>query len=84
MAASIGFLLMAHAGVHATSSEDSTYNFLAIADWGDDGAGQKAAAIGLGVIAEQIEAKQVFVRCFCCCFVFVVAGIDCPLYILFY
>ena len=62
MAACAIAFLVAHTGAHAASGEDSTYNFLAIADWGDDGVGQKAAAIGLGVIAEQIGAKQASVH----------------------
>ena len=39
----------------------ATYNFLAIGDWGDDNAGQLAAAAGMGFIADQINATQVFV-----------------------
>ncbi len=39
----------------------STYNFLALADWGDDGLGQSAAAAGLGRVAETINATSVFV-----------------------
>ena len=39
----------------------STYNFLALADWGDDGAGQHAAAVGLGTIAASINAQSVYV-----------------------
>ena len=59
MVAPLAIALLVATHAHAASSEDSSYNFLAMGDWGDDGAGQKAAAVGLGVIAEQIEAKQV-------------------------
>jgi hypothetical protein len=38
-----------------------TYNFLALADWGADHAGQYAAAAGMGAVAEEIGATQVFV-----------------------
>ena len=33
--------------------------FLAMGDWGADTAAQKAAAVGMGVIAEAINATQV-------------------------
>ena len=47
----------------ATASAQSpaeTYNFLAVGDWGDDSAGQHAAAAGMGLVAKQINATQVF------------------------
>jgi len=31
-----------------------TYNFLALADWGADHAGQYAAAAGMGSVAEEV------------------------------
>jgi hypothetical protein len=50
-------------GSNAATHDDpsTTYNFLAIADWGNDDVGQHAAAAGLGVVAAQINATQVFV-----------------------
>jgi len=38
-----------------------TYNFLALADWGEDNAGQYATAKGLGDMAVELNATQVFV-----------------------
>ena len=38
----------------------ATYNFLAIGDWGDDSVGQAAAAAGMGAVAAEINAHQVF------------------------
>lgn len=39
----------------------TTYNFVALADWGEDNEGQYATAAGLGEVAENINATQVFV-----------------------
>ena len=36
-----------------------TYNFLAIGDWGDDSADQKANAAGMGAVAAEIDAALV-------------------------
>lgn len=36
-----------------------SFNFLAVGDWGDDSAGQHAAAAGMGMVAEEISATQV-------------------------
>jgi hypothetical protein len=48
--------------VAAASAQDpsSTYNFLTLADWGNDSPGQVAAAAGLGDVAAQIDANMVF------------------------
>jgi len=44
------------------SHEDpsTTYNYLTTADWGDDTLGQYACAAGMGAVATEIDAQQVF------------------------
>lgn len=37
-----------------------TWNFLAIGDWGNDSPGQHAAAVGMGTVAAEINATQVY------------------------
>jgi len=54
-------ILCATADAVITENPATTYNFLALADWGEDNPGQYATAEGMGVIAESINAKQVFV-----------------------
>jgi len=49
--------------VQSTVSHDDpslTYNYVALADWGNDGPGQYAAAAGLAAVAKEIDAQQVF------------------------
>ena len=43
-----------------STDPQTTYNYLALGDWGDDSAGQRAAAAGMGVVAAEIDATQVF------------------------
>lgn len=46
----------------AVSHDDPslTYNYVALADWGNDSPGQYAAAAGLAAVAKEIDAQQVF------------------------
>ena len=45
--------------VSGSVDPSTTYNFLAIGDWGEDDVTQLAAAAGMGVVAAEIGAKQV-------------------------
>ena len=48
----------------AAVTDEPTWNFLAIGDWGNDSPGQHAAAAGMGEVAAQINATQVYVAIF--------------------
>ena len=53
-------LLLSSAAAAAHDDPSKTYNYLAIGDWGNDSPGQYAAAAGMGTVAAEIKATQVF------------------------
>ena len=56
----VGFVTTAALGVDVHDDPSLTYNYVALADWGNDSPGQYAAAAGLANVAQEINAHQVF------------------------
>ena len=48
-----------NAEISDNQDPSKSYNFLAIGDWGNDDVTQLAAAAGMGVVANEIDAAQV-------------------------
>ena len=56
----LGISALAALSLASDDPSSATYNFLTMADWGADDAGQYATAAGMGDVAAAIDAKFVF------------------------